>query len=300
MAIYVVTGKLRSGKTLSCVGKIREALLEGRRVATNLDLKLEALLPHDHRTAEVLRLPDKPTVADLQALPPGHDGEYREESFGLIVLDELGAWLNTRTWGDKERQPVIDWLLHSGKRRWDVYFIIQNLSMLDKQVREGLAEFVVYCRRLDRVRVPFVGGMLATLGIDLRPPKVHIGTVKYGADRDAMTVDRWWFRGRDLYAGYDTQQRFTADGPGLHSMLTPWHVCGRHEVAEQPGRSWVAWWRKERPALKPKLPAVELLGRLHPDAAVRHWHRIEQRGALHHPSFLQAQRGRAAIATGAI
>ncbi|MFK4136821.1 zonular occludens toxin domain-containing protein, partial [Pseudomonas luteola] len=37
MAVYFVTGKLGSGKSLVAVGKIRDYMIAGRRVATNLD-----------------------------------------------------------------------------------------------------------------------------------------------------------------------------------------------------------------------------------------------------------------------
>ncbi|WP_303314291.1 zonular occludens toxin domain-containing protein [Dickeya fangzhongdai] len=40
MAVYVVTGKLGSGKTLVAVGKIQEKLVSGCKVATNLDLRI--------------------------------------------------------------------------------------------------------------------------------------------------------------------------------------------------------------------------------------------------------------------
>ena len=37
MAVYFITGKLGSGKSIAAVGKIRDYLNEGRAVATNLD-----------------------------------------------------------------------------------------------------------------------------------------------------------------------------------------------------------------------------------------------------------------------
>ena len=43
MSVYCVTGKLGNGKTLVSVGRIRDALKKGLRVATNLDINLLAL-----------------------------------------------------------------------------------------------------------------------------------------------------------------------------------------------------------------------------------------------------------------
>lgn len=241
MAVYIVTGKLGSGKTLATVGRIRDALLQGRRVATNLDLNLDKLINARHgkpvpasgdkpihQKIDCLRLPDKPSVDDLESIGFGTD-EINEERHGLIVLDELGTWLNTRSWADKTRQSVIDWLLHSRKKGWDVYFIIQSATMIDKQVREGVAEYHAPCKRLDRVRIPFIGGLLAFIGLKSTFPKVHVSNVRYGLDRDAPMSDRWVYRGKDLYGGYDTRQVFTDKPASVYSYLPPWHTKGRYQ-----------------------------------------------------------------------
>jgi hypothetical protein len=236
MAVFIVTGKLGSGKTLLAVSRIREYLREGRRVATNLNLRLEKLLPPSNRSAHVVRVSDKPTRSELEALGLGAD-VLDEERYGVLVLDELGSWLNARTWADKERQGVIDWLIHSRKRRWDVVFIVQHVSMIDKQVREALLEYLVTCRRLDRIRVPLFGtlGRWLTLGFwDGRGPKLHLGLVVYAGGsatlQGALVSDRWFYRGRDLYEAYETEQVFSDAVEGSWSFLTPWHLVGRYLV----------------------------------------------------------------------
>lgn len=115
MAVYFVTGKLGSGKSLSAVGRIREYMKQGRRVATNLDIYPDKLLHRNNR--EVLsRLPDKPRIEDLELLGTG-DGkplsDYDESRFGLLVLDEMASWFNARGWADKSRHAVIEWFLHA-------------------------------------------------------------------------------------------------------------------------------------------------------------------------------------------
>ena len=282
MSIYVVTGKLGNGKTLLAVRRIQEALENGRRIATNLDLRVEHLLEASNRTARVIRLPDKPTAEDLASIGKGCDG-VDESRYGLLVLDELAVWLNARSWADKERQGVIDWLVHSRKMRWDVIFIVQHLGMLDKQVREALTEYLVTCKRLDRVRVPFFGliGQLLTLGAwDGRVGRLHLGIVVYAAGaqslQNALVTDRWLYRGTGLFSAYDTEQVFRSDyESGPYTYLPPWHVVGRY-------RQKVTLWDRVRVVLglhtpersyPAKPPRLSPLLRLPPEArwlAARH------------------------------
>lgn len=70
MTDFAVTGKKRSGKGLFCAGLIRDALREGKRVATNMDIfPLELLSPLSKAT--FFRLPDVPTAEDMLAIGVG-------------------------------------------------------------------------------------------------------------------------------------------------------------------------------------------------------------------------------------
>lgn len=272
---YLVTGKKGNGKSLVTVGRIRDALLQGRPVATNLDLYLEHLLPHSRRNIKAIRLPDQPTREHLDALGEGNDtlhtAQFDENRNGLIVLDELATWLNARTFADKSRQGVLDWLVHSRKLGWDTYLIAQSPNQIDKQVREALCEYHVVCRRMDRLKVPLIG---------LKLPKIHMAFVKYGMDRDSITSERWIYRGHHLYKGYDTTQRFSSMYPhGMYSYLSPWHL-----TRTNPKRSL---WRRlldlpapAQPVRKPKHPLVELVQRLPADQRPRHINRLEALGAF--------------------
>lgn len=229
MAFFIVTGKLRSGKSLLATARMRDRLLDGRRVATNFDLHLEHMLPVDARKVDCIRLPDLPTVADFEALGKGSEGDYNESNFGLIVIDEGSGNFNSRDWADKGRQAVIDWLKHSGKLRWDVYIIVQNENMLDKQIREAFGEHLVICKRSDRMSIPFVSSITKLLGFELRPPKIHVGVVRYGLRSTDPVVDRWMYRAHNLYAAYNTEQKFDREtSPGLFSYLPPYTIKGRY------------------------------------------------------------------------
>ena len=241
MPNYVLTGKLGGGKSLAAVGRIREYLRQGRRIATNLDLYPEKILPRDSRQT-VTRLPDKPRLQDLELLGTG-DGapieEYNEEHFGLLVLDELGSWFNSRNWNDKERAGLIEWFLHARKYHWDVILIVQSEEMIDKQLRQSLCEHLVIARRMDRIAVPVVGRLVKLLtGKRVTLPKMHVASVYYGENTQALRVDRWWYRGADLYPAYRTGQVFRMDVQIHHgeavdmrapyTVLSPWHLVGRY------------------------------------------------------------------------
>ena len=125
MSVYFLTGKLGSGKSLCAVGRIQEYLLAGRRVATNLDLTLEGLLP-PHAICNVTRIPDYPRLEDFELLgfgdPLGRiDGKVNEDKYGLIVLDELAMQFNSRAWRDADRIDLINWFRHARKLRWDLF-----------------------------------------------------------------------------------------------------------------------------------------------------------------------------------
>ena len=229
----MVSGKLGGGKSLATVGKMRDYLNQGRAIATNLDLNLEKLINPWAKNVRAIRLPDKPTVDDLENLPEPYQGDYSEEKSGLIVLDECGTWFNTREYRDKSRQPLINKLLHIRKAGWDVMFIIQHPEMIDKQVREGIGEHVVSCQRADRLGIPFVTGIGKLFGVNIRPPKIHLAIVKYGTSSLSPVVDRWVYNGADLYDAYDTRQVFGANDCGLNSLLPPYTIYGQYYSRKQ-------------------------------------------------------------------
>lgn len=275
MSNYVVQGKLGVGKGKFTVNRMKGALLDNVRVATNVDLFLERLLPPSSR-ATAIRLPDKPTAEDLMAIGPGSTDEdkYNEDRYGVMVLDELGSWLNARTHGSPERLAFIDFIIHARKLRWHVYFIVQDLEMIDRQVRQGLVEYSVRLVRADKMRIPVVGALLGKAG-SLKG--LHIATTTL-IEMPGFVVDRDWFKGKELQDGYDTLQAFRnwARDPkdplfqreqfaGPYSYLSAWHLKGRHESVVVRKRNFVqrAIWPDDPVprVLKPKVPLVARLER---------------------------------------
>jgi len=231
MAVYFVTGKLGAGKSLVAVARIKDKLLKGLPVATNLDINLKNMLGRNKRHTRLYRIPDKPNLDDLSAIGVGNKS-YDEELNGLLVLDECGTWFNSRSWADKSRQDVINWFLHARKLGWDILFLVQDISIVDKQARLALAEHVVYCRRTDRANIPFIGTAIKLIsGSKLKLPKLHLGIVRYGDSPTSLKVDTWTTLGGPIYSCYDTKQKFSDFySEGVYSLLPPWHTHGRYTV----------------------------------------------------------------------
>jgi len=231
MAVYFVTGKLGAGKTLSAVFKIKEYLSSGRKVATNLDISLTAMFGSHAKNINLVRVPDKPCYFDLDSLGKGNTS-YDESQNGLLVLDECGTWFNSRSWADKSRQDLINWFAHARKLGWDILFLVQSLQVVDKQSRLMFAEHVVYCRRADRLKIPFLSFILniITLGT-FSIPKIHFAVVKYGDLPTSLTVDRWVYHGMTLYSAYNTKQQFSDFYThGSYCLLPPYYLIKKRAV----------------------------------------------------------------------
>lgn len=295
MTDFAVTGKKRSGKGLFCAGLIRDALRDGRRVATNMDIYPEHLLSPLNKSC-FIRLPDHPTADDMQLLGLGYDGDnIDEERNGVIVLDEASAFFNARSWGDKSRQPLLDWLIHSGKLRWHVYYQMQGLEQVDKQLRQTQIEYHIAVKRTDRWPIPVITPLAGMIGLDIRFPRMHLGIIKHGVERDSMVVDRKWYKAADIYKGYDTEQRFLPrEHPlsvGLHSVLSAWHIKGRYLPPAPPlwlrflcGVFNVDWTViKRSPIRRPsplKHPAILPLLNLPESERIREYRRLEASGVF--------------------
>jgi hypothetical protein len=205
---WIIQGVRGEGKSLCAVGKIKEYMLRGRPVATNLNLFLDKFLPEDNATI-AYRLPDHPRLEDFQMLPPAYDTKYKGEDMnGLLVLDELGTWLNSRNWNDKKRLEMLNWLFLSRKDHWDLILLAQDYEMIDAQVRTTLCDYLVQASRLDRQKIPYLGPALKFLGLNSFMPRVHRYHVFYGLSQQTPPVETWSYTGKDFYDGYDTNQKF--------------------------------------------------------------------------------------------
>jgi hypothetical protein len=283
MAVYLVQGKLGTGKSKFCVWIAKVALYYGRRVAGNLDIHPHLLQPKYPKG--YVRVPDKPTAFDLDAIGHGNPDSYDETRNGVLILDELGTWLNSRSFQDKSRSHMIDWLIHARKKGWDVYLIVQDAMMIDKQVREALVEYTATCMRMDKVKIPFVGWMLNSLGeaindtLGIRRPSTwgylpffHLVVARIGVGTQQVVAERWSYTGRDLHEAYDTRQIFRTDYEhGAFSVLPPWDYVPRLSWLSRrfaAGRALLVPRQLSKPRPLPKLRALSLIAQL-PDPEQR-------------------------------
>lgn len=284
MPVYSVEGKLGTGKTKFAVWRAQEALSQRRKVASNVDLKPEVLWPYGSRS--YVRIPDKPTSFDLEAIGHGNPGSYDEETNGVLILDELGTWLNARSFQDRDRVQVLDWLIHARKYGWDVYLIVQDSGMIDKQVREALIEYQVRCMRGDKIRIPFLGHLLELFNKRWAYlPKAHIATARVGYGGGQVVAERWMYRGHDLHAAYDTRQVFRSDYPhGPHSVLVPHDFTPKLLPMDALKARLRRLFRPVVPAksvpARPRAPLVAHIARLPADRRIAWLHRAQRAGLL--------------------
>lgn len=245
----------RTGKGLWVASQAQSALRAGQAVATNIDFNLDVLCSPKNRT-RVWRVPDWPLRSDLDALPLGNPGLYRDEhgqiqtrpgwsprNDGLLILDELGTFLESRNWQKNGRDEIISWFLQAGKFGWRRIFIAQGPKLIDSQIRSSCVEVYALVRDLESFVVPYIGGLLQSLGFDgTMPAKVGVAA-RLGMSENSPQAWRDWVK-KDRYFGtYNTNQVFHPDvgipSGGGYWMLSAWELKGRY----------MSFWQLHRAAL---------------------------------------------------
>lgn len=259
MANYTMTGELGSGKSILTISKVKEYLEQGRKIASNMDIYLQNLMPPMSKMTYI-RLMDFPESKDLWTLGYGSDSK-NEDTFGALVLDELAVFLNSRDWQGKGRDDVIKYLRHVRKQHWHTFFLTQDIESLDAQARRALIEHKVVCSRTDRLSIPVIGSLMRLLGGKGKFIQAHIGAVHYGKTDKSPVVEWWKYFGKSLHSAYNTDQVFmdepyydfesptywthlrpfntpvttpkgtaknTCYQEGTYTVLSAWHLKGRY------------------------------------------------------------------------
>lgn len=248
MPDYFIVGQRGSGKGIVVVSKLRELLLRGNVVATNMDIDLVKLFPdkiYDKSfRPKLYRLPDVPSGDDILYLGLVQDHNTHryfgkleqfiacattaERDYGALILDELQVWMNSRERGEKakERLSFFKLLPLTRKLGWSTYFTSQTSEAVDKQVRD-LLEYKVSVFRTDRMAlplpIPILGFLIKMLIKALSGggflPRFHIASVVYKGE----FVESWKYRGsKEVMSAYNTKQ-FYSDSyeHGTYMLLPP-------------------------------------------------------------------------------
>ncbi|HDT3001120.1 TPA: hypothetical protein QHL53_003417 [Proteus mirabilis] len=224
MAITLVTGSVGAGKGLYCSMLACQAYRNGRRVASNYPLDMEKLSPHGTEPLSVI--PKQFTYDDLKNLGRGCP-EDEFENLGILLLDEISLFLNARTFKDAERLKFLDWFVHSRKYGWNVYCQVQASFMLDKQIVDGVSEFIIELSRLDSLRLPFMEFVFPKeFGVMAKRKSLLPHIVKYRCyllkEKGRRTpIEKGSFRAKDYFGVHDTLSTFgsDADCQGAYSLL---------------------------------------------------------------------------------
>ena len=280
--ITLLYGQPGTGKSTLATGMALDYLREGRRVVANyaIDPAPASVRPKGPlATACVEVIPSRPAYGVIERLgigwrDPAHVG--REDVCGLLLIDEAGPWLDSRQWKDADRPKIIDWLLQSRKRGWDVILIAQAPALIDKQVREAVVEAYARCRRTDRMKVPVIG---------VKMPRMHVAVARYGMDSNAPVLQRWWYRGKLEHQCYQSYALFDAEASVDHWVVPPPAItkwAGYKSVGDKLREWWQAKCEARKPKVlpKPKHPLAAKLANLPEEDAIRHWRRLDALGAF--------------------
>ena len=158
--IQILTGKIGAGKTLHAVEFMYEALLEGRRVATNVEVFYNKLAHLGLKEKGKLIEEEQLLHIDLNEnrdwhidIPWGVAGKPT-----LVVLDEIHLFFNSRDYAetDRKHREMLSFLSQSRKAAVDILFVAQVASQVEKQFRSQ-AKNEIYINEFGNVHLPILG-----------------------------------------------------------------------------------------------------------------------------------------------
>lgn len=164
--IEVYTGFVGSGKSYHAVKRgieVAEAWFGNRWVVANFPIsrrkKFVARIPVLGRFVKDPFVESRWIYISNDELKPDclvklayEKGFHKKEGSCLLIIDEAGILFNSRDWNVKgnERKEWIQFFSQSRKLGYDVVFIVQDIRMLDRQIR-NLCEYEVQHKKLNHL-----------------------------------------------------------------------------------------------------------------------------------------------------
>jgi len=196
--VKAVVGKLGSGKSWYCVGKILDALMAGEVVVTNLELNWAAVelfcapvkIPRGNyryvSSAEIAENPD----CLLEVLTEG----------SLLVVDEVHLFLNARLWRENQvkAKQFLEFLTQARKLDIDCYLISQDERNVDSQLVRMCTHIV---RLINWQHLPVLGKVV--------PLPLTVAAICSPDGVTSIGREYVWRVG-GLGKCYNSKQRFTA------------------------------------------------------------------------------------------
>lgn len=158
MVIELFTGFPGGGKSYAATStgtRIADARLGKKTVVANFPIKNKKTLFSKWRKVKeitprwVYKSNDELTVQFLINLSI-EKGWTKKESSALLIFDEAGIPFNSRSWNRPDRAEWVLFLTQHRKFGYDVIFITQDTSLIDKQIRK-LCEYEVIHRKMNNM-----------------------------------------------------------------------------------------------------------------------------------------------------
>lgn len=257
-----IEGVKRSGKTKFAVDLMAGYINRGCKVATNLDLFLENLAPDSDNS--VIRLPDHPRSCDFIALEsaypeldPDKPETYDESKNGLVLIDELLTFLNSRDWKDKDRAIIVSWMVQMGKFGWDLVAIGQDFESVDKQLRATTINSLYAIKNgRNYFGFGFFNSLLSLVLNALKFPQFSIARFYDSQSKGRKAHGHEFFIKSWTHQWYKTAQRFL---PDVMQTKDNRLVDMRASYSMLSGKTLNAWYPKEQKQTeeKPKIKSLD-------------------------------------------
>lgn len=193
--ISAFTGTPGSGKSLHAAKEVIWASRRGCAIVTNTPLRVK---PRGGMVyIEHLRSPEE----FLATSPIKRIVDARREHGALLLIDEAQIFLNARDWGDEGRREWISFFTQHRKLGFDIILVVQDLHMLDKQIR-SLVEYEYVHRNVINGR-----GFLADIFALFTFGHPLVYAIQKWAGMGGRRIGGEWILGRQsLYRIFDTMR----------------------------------------------------------------------------------------------